>query len=352
MRVLDDRWRERGRTASRSSGQARAARPLRDTPAEVRPGPGPHGHHVELLALVLAHVADVERRPVERDPPGVAQAQRPDLRPSADAVRMGIAGRDRVGRRAVDVDPQELAEQALRILGPVLRVVRAAAVPHADVEQPVGTEPESAAVVVGVRLQDHEQDRRARGIRLVGRRRRHPVPGDHRRAVRAARVVDVDVGHRRERRVERDPEEPALVAREHQRLEVEERFRDEGAVADDADAPGLLRDEEPPAAVARVDDVGRLLETRRDRDERQRSRVGRRRDDGGEAGPGETRREGEQRDGGEDGGPGHRIVARLPPGGRARPAKASSARRGSRAGARRPRAAPRAARAALRASGG
>ena len=54
----------------------------------------------------------------------------------------------------VDVDAQHLAEQLIRVLRVVLRIVAAAAVAHADVEIAVRAEREMAAVVIGERLRD------------------------------------------------------------------------------------------------------------------------------------------------------------------------------------------------------
>src|SRR5690606_16811778 len=100
-------------------------------PAEVEPGAGACGDEVDLLVGVLADVGDpqVAGERVEGDAPGIAQAQREDFvaAGAAAAVGPGVVGRDAVmlaggdaavGRAttAVDVDAQQLAQQAVRVL--------------------------------------------------------------------------------------------------------------------------------------------------------------------------------------------------------------------------------------------
>jgi hypothetical protein len=54
----------------------------------------------------------------------------------------------RIGIADAHVDPQHLAEELLRILRTVMRIVRGAAVPQPDVEITVGSERQMAAVVI------------------------------------------------------------------------------------------------------------------------------------------------------------------------------------------------------------
>ncbi len=85
----------------------------------------------------------------------------------------GRAARNRVRRAVIDVEPQHVAEQVLRVLRVALRVAARAAVAEADVEKAVGAERDVASVVVRVWLikaQDvlpaRERERRA----VIGRR--------------------------------------------------------------------------------------------------------------------------------------------------------------------------------------
>ena len=143
---------------------------------------------VDLLDVVLPHVTDpvVARLPVDRPLEGVAQPVRPDLAQSpVDADERVVLGNPVVPVRsaaAVDVDTQDLSERHAHVLGvaavhvpddradgvvavvvgvdpeqlPVL-VVRPTAVAELDVEHPVGSEDELAAVVVPLRLGHPEQ---------------------------------------------------------------------------------------------------------------------------------------------------------------------------------------------------
>ena len=137
---------------------------------------------VDLLERVLADVADDQRagaaarRIVEAVAPRIAQAERPDFRPrrnrpAADERIVGrhlIAGRMRVGH--VDVDAQHLAEQLLRILRAMFRIVAGAAVAEADVEIAVRSERQMPAVVIRERLRDRRSAARATKPQIESRR--------------------------------------------------------------------------------------------------------------------------------------------------------------------------------------
>ena len=62
-------------------------------------------------------------------------------------------------------------------------------------------------------------------------------------------------------RMEREPEQPALAARRRRAGDVEERRREQRALLEDPDPPRLLDDEQAPAAVARMGQEDRVLET-------------------------------------------------------------------------------------------
>ena len=132
-------------------------------------------------------------------------------RPPDVRVRRGDAVRPR-RRRSVDVDPQDLAEQRVRVLGAVAGVAAAAAVADADVQVAVRPEREHAAVVVVVRLVDLE-DRSGRTSVRRG-------PGSateawySRMIVSPSRfgVVHVELAVVVKLRVEREPEQALLAA--------------------------------------------------------------------------------------------------------------------------------------------
>src|SRR5690606_25195018 len=107
-----------------------------------------------------------------------------------------------------------------------------------------GPEEHQPAVVVGVRLLDVEDRLRRGGVRAVRVGRAHRVSFDA-RVAGAVGVVHEEVPVGRVVRVECDAEQPALAAARHLGHDVQERRRQELAVLNDPDAPGLLDDEQP-----------------------------------------------------------------------------------------------------------
>src|SRR5207247_6874278 len=101
---------------------------LHDPPAEIDAATVARAGRcgaVDLFVLRLSDVADPEvvRGAVEREAPRVAQADRPDLvatGPPDVWVVPGDPVLDAPGR-AVDVDPQDLAQQHVDVLGVVSR---------------------------------------------------------------------------------------------------------------------------------------------------------------------------------------------------------------------------------------
>ncbi len=245
------------RRAWRVRRQPGAAVALDHAPAEVGAGGMRPREEVDFLLRILSDVADVEvaGHPIEAESPRIAQPQRPDLRPAQARGRERVVRGIRVGRRVVDVDAQHLAEQLVRILRAVARIVAAAAVARADVEQAVRAEAQRAAVVVFERLRDGQQHLRRRGIGAVRIGRARAIRRDHRRAVAGARVVDEEAAVGRVERMKREAEQAALAAGGDQAAEVEKRRRRKGAIAQDADASALLDDEETRSVGGRVDDV-------------------------------------------------------------------------------------------------
>src|SRR5439155_6927702 len=135
--------------------------PFVAAPAEVRPPPRAEADRavVHLLPRALADVGDVEVpcQPVEREAPGVAKTVRPDLGIGVRSADERVVGRNpvRVPVVLAGIDPQDLPAPVVQILSVVVRIAGAAAVTRADVEEPVGSELELAAVVVRlVRMRD------------------------------------------------------------------------------------------------------------------------------------------------------------------------------------------------------
>src|SRR5439155_11441291 len=97
---------------------------LEAVPAEVRPAQRAVGLAVDLLRLVLPHVADHDPATVEREPERVSQAEREDLvapPPAHEGVRVRHPIALAVALRA---DSKKLAEElvwVLRVAGLVAR---------------------------------------------------------------------------------------------------------------------------------------------------------------------------------------------------------------------------------------
>ena len=237
---------------------------------------------VDLLEGVLTDIADdhrprpAARRVVEAPPPRVAQAEAPDLAEHArppdervrrrDVVALGIVVRHR------HVDAEHLAQQRLRILREMHRVVARPAVAHADVEIPVRSEREVAAVVVVEWLGDDTlavgpaeiEARRRVGAERIGRR--PPEPRDDGVGLQVDEV-DVDAAARCVVRRERQPEQPLLPAVADDGSEVEVVGRLDDAALQHADAAVLLDDE----LYGRV---GRILDERHGLGEAARHQLG------------------------------------------------------------------------------
>src|SRR5262245_18482662 len=222
-------------------------RPLEHVPAVVDEPAARARRVVDLLPVALSDVADVEvaGESVERVPPRVAQAEGGDLRG---------------GPRLPDVEAHHLPEQALHVLGAVLRVAARAAVPHAHPQEPVRPECEVAAVVVGVRVVVVEQLARRRGQRS---RPVRLVADDASVSTRIG-VVDVDEAVRGVLRVEGEPEQPLLPAGLGEVSDVEEESGSELSALHDPNGPALLDDVEPPRLAARGRHVDGLDQSTRD----------------------------------------------------------------------------------------
>src|SRR6185437_3348850 len=177
-------------------------------------GAGAVAGEVDLLVFVLPDVGDdqIARLAVEGEAPRVAQPVGPDLPTVARRLRERVAGRDRVAAARQRGDPQHLAEQHVGVLPVVVGIALAAAVTDTDVQIPFGTEPELAAVVVGLGVVvDREHAARAAGVGAIGAATRAPVLHDP-DVVRGVRVVDVEAAARAVVGGERDRQQTLLAA--------------------------------------------------------------------------------------------------------------------------------------------
>ncbi len=137
-----------------------ALHPKLDAPTGA--GPSAARRRVDLLELVLADVGDPEVAGdrVEREPPRVAQPERPDLARAAPSTPTNGLSAGTVYGRSPDgvgsmrrILPSSVPRSSARRSGSPPEPPS----PSADVEHAVGPERQIAAVVVGVRLVDADQ---------------------------------------------------------------------------------------------------------------------------------------------------------------------------------------------------
>ena len=138
------------------------ATPSDVTAASLPRGPpvvAPFDNAIDLLGVGLPDVTgpQLTGHAVEAEAPGVAQAVRPDLRAALPADE-GVVGRDGVWLSGVDVDSQDLPQEGVEALGVVVRIRAQLPVAKADVEVPIGSEQDVAAVVVRPRLRELDED--------------------------------------------------------------------------------------------------------------------------------------------------------------------------------------------------
>ena len=217
--------------------------PLERVPAVERPGARAARREVDLLPRALADVGEreVAGGAVEREAPGVAEAEGPDLRPRASDADERVAGRDRVGDAAPRIDAEQLAEQAAEVLRVLGRIVAAAAVPGARVQEPVGAELQLAAPVV--RRGDAGCAGRAAG--WPGRRDPdRPSAGTPRSRCAGRRCSRRCRTGPRSRSPVRTRSRAGLPRRPRRCRKLQERLRLHDAVPQDEDAARLLDDVE------------------------------------------------------------------------------------------------------------
>src|SRR5206468_7841868 len=150
---------------------------------------------IDFLPAALADVGNDQGagpaagRIVEGITPGIAQSERPDLRPrrpGGERVVRRDAIPDRIAVRNAHIHAEHFAEQLCATLGTVAGIVGSAAVAKPDIQEPLGPEGEVAAVVIGKRLLDVRGTARAVPSQIEPRAgvgngwiRRPPEPRDN-----------------------------------------------------------------------------------------------------------------------------------------------------------------------------
>ena len=219
---------------------------------------------VDLLPGVLADIGRPEPSGgrIEGDLPGVPQPGGVDLAAGPRAIHERVVGRDGIAAArlaAIDVDPQDLAEQHVEPLAVAEGIVAAATVTEAHVEQAVGPEGDRTAVVVPEGLFEGQYDLGARRVGPVGIVLRDPKPRHVLHPLRARRGVaphahaDEELAVLLEPRVEGEAEQALLVPfrpRRRAGAEIEEQLRLRRPRADHVDHAALIGHEQPPCAVS------------------------------------------------------------------------------------------------------
>ena len=212
MLVLPERHHVLPRLTGLAGWEAVPALP--GAPPEARASPG----EADLLPDVLPDIGDDHPSlRIERGAPGVAHAVGPDLRPHPVLSHERVVG-GHVGRRSVDVEPQDRAEQGRQVLGVAVHVVLQPTIPQGHVEHPVRPEEDLPAVVVGVglsHLQQHCVGARRRGAQIGSGG--HPPLLHHRPglALSAGHVVQEEAAVGHELGMQRDAQQALLRRREH-----------------------------------------------------------------------------------------------------------------------------------------
>ena len=118
--------------------------PLLTAPAEVEASPGIGSLEVYLFPGILAHIGNVHVAggAVEAEPPRVAQSECPYFVPATACPDEGVVSWNGIGPGArLNVNPQHLAQEGVRVLSVVLGITARAAVSHTYVQVAViGTE--------------------------------------------------------------------------------------------------------------------------------------------------------------------------------------------------------------------
>ena len=261
MAILHDRKSEASRIAVRLRVEAHAA--FHPPPAVVPATGRARRLPVDLLARVLANVSneEVARGAVEAEAPRVPEPVGPDLSSRAGCQTEWIAGRDRVGRAAVHVDAQDLAEERVQPLRVVGGVSYFSSISDRDVEVAIGSELQLPAVVAELGVRNREKHQCGSGVRDVGVDRAWRIAGHYDVSVQAG-VVDVEEALGRVALVKSQSQETPFAGARDQRANVQKgRGPDPGRVTNH-DAAVLGGDEQAPRPVRSVGDGCNRAEAR------------------------------------------------------------------------------------------
>ncbi len=181
------------------------------------------GLEVNLFPGTLSYVTDVEvaGRPVETEAPGIPDAVGPDLTPEGLTRGVGIGWGNRVRCGTVDVQPENRSEQGRAILAVPLGVAAGTTISQPNVQVSIGAEGQHAAVVVGERLRDAQDQLLAAAISHVriGRDREAGHPS----VAALVGVVDDEDAVLGVLRVECEPEETLLSTVGDLGVDIQER---------------------------------------------------------------------------------------------------------------------------------
>src|SRR5205814_6260151 len=148
------------------------------------------------------------------------------------------------------------------ILRAVPWIVARTPVARRDIQVAIGTEFQRTAVVIDEWLGEMQQFHGRCGIGTIGIRCANAIARNHGRTVSAARVVHEEIAVIAKAWMKGESEKPLLAAELNERCHVEKRRCQQLSVLRDANTSGLLDDKEPSAAIARVRDVRRILQSR------------------------------------------------------------------------------------------
>src|SRR5260221_5364271 len=246
MRVLEPRQNEPAARTAAAWWEAVSA--FHDRPAEVPAPRLAQRHCVDLFPRILSDVTEEKcgGDAIEAVPPRIAEPERIDLRTGGRTAGERVVRRD----RAICVEAEELTEKVPRLLAAVRHADERTAVPDGDIEHPVRSELQRAAVMVGnfvFRLLDGEEN--------PGGRRVGPEVARHDRVAVMVHVEDIELSIHGIGRMEDDAEQSSVVAAGDDVAEVEKRsaihLHDEASLCGDVE----------PAALVRWDDLYGLVES-------------------------------------------------------------------------------------------
>jgi hypothetical protein len=212
---------------------------------------------VDFLEQSLSDLADHKRARaatrgiVEAPSPWIPHPERPDFRQHGGVADERVVWRHHVAAgvavRDGYIDAQHLSKKVLRILREVVRIAAGPAIAHAEVEKPVRSEDQVAAVVIGEWMLDELSSvgpDKIRAARRDGEERVHRIaqkPCDDNLTLRIGEIHEEATAGRVVRR-KREAEQALLTAGNDGRRQIQE-VRGDDAADDRTNAPPLLDDE-------------------------------------------------------------------------------------------------------------